>query len=94
MLKYLRIAFSAAALLLVSVDAMAFCLPRFTTASSAITPSTTQPPMPRSSLAITNATCPNTVITITHEIPSALSSLARDQRQDEPDLVGAPAGGT
>jgi hypothetical protein len=96
MFKHLFTSFVAVGLLLVAVDASAvFCLPQVHyrcvgdhAVDSAATDATIQ-------LAITNATCPNTVITITHEIPSALSSLALEiNGKTNLTLVGAPSGGT
>ena len=96
MFKHLFTSFVAVGLLLVTVDVSAvLCLPQIHyrcvgdhAIDNAATDATIQ-------LAITNATCPNTVITITHEIPSALSSLALEiNGKTNLTLVGAPVGGT
>lgn len=93
MLKFLRIAFSAAVLLLVTADAWAFCLPKYyyrCVGDSATDIYATDPDI---QTAITNATCPNTVITITHEKPAVLTGVALDiANKSNLTLIGLPSG--
>jgi len=95
MFKHLLSALSIAALILFATDAAAFCLPIVHyrcvgdhAVDSSATDATIQ-------AAIDNTVCSNTVITITHEIPSALSSLALDiDGKSNLTLVGVGPSGT
>ncbi|HEY2395879.1 MAG TPA: hypothetical protein VGH81_07890 [Rudaea sp.] len=95
MFKYLLSVLSIIALIGFSGNAAAFCFPKVSyrcvgdhAVDAAATDATIQ-------LAITNTTCPRTVITITHEIPSALSSLALEiNGKSDLTLVGVPVGET
>ncbi|HET7065827.1 MAG TPA: hypothetical protein VFI49_16265 [Rudaea sp.] len=94
MLKYLRTTFSAAVLLLWTVDAMAaFCLPKYyyrCVGDHATDIYATDPDIPT---AITNAVCPNTVITITHEKPNVLTGVALEiNGKSNLTLIGLPPG--
>ena len=93
MLKYLRMTFPAVVLLLVSVDVAALCLPKYyyrCVGDHASDIYATDPDIPT---AIANATCPNTVITITHEKPNVLTGVALEiNNKSNLTLIGLPPG--
>ena len=94
MFKHLLSGFVFVALLSAASDAAAaFCLPKYyyrCVGDSASDIYVTDPDIPT---AIANATCPNTVITITHEKPSVLTGVALEiADKSNLTLIGLPSG--